>query len=204
MIFIIKNNKKLYIYIYYMTKIVRLNACKLRKMITEAVNTILEKKIPNPMGRPEDRINPYPEYAQDFDDEEPLFPIPNAQRLHTLDRTTDAFSDWEKGDHAYYEDGEVYPSAEWSDTNIYGKPNHYSQWAKDADEELEKLQNQRFKDNLDKQRKNAKDIEKYTKQADSRPLHRKGSLNRAMDENVIRKIVSESIKSVLKEAFRTI
>ena len=38
------------------------------------------------------------------------------------------------------------------------------------------------------------------KAADSRPLHRKGSLNRVgMDENVIRKLVSESIKKVLNE-----
>ena len=38
------------------------------------------------------------------------------------------------------------------------------------------------------------------KAADSRPLHRKGSLNRVgMDENVIRKLVSESIKNVLKD-----
>ena len=36
--------------------------------------------------------------------------------------------------------------------------------------------------------------------ADSRPLHRKGSLNRVgMDENVIRKLVSETIKNVLKD-----
>lgn len=184
-----------------MKKVVRLTEDKLRKMIAEAVKGILkENKIPNPMGGPESRINAYPEYAKDFEDEEPISPIPNKQRLHTLDRTTDAFGDWEKGDHAYYQDGEVYPSAEWTDTNMYGKPNHYSQWAKDADEELEKMQNQRFKNSLDKQWQNTKDIEKYTKQADSRPLHRKGSLNRVgMDENVIRKLVSESIKKVLNE-----
>lgn len=39
--------------------------------------------------------------------------------------------------------------------------------------------NERFKQDLDKQWKNTQDIEKYSKQADSRPLHRKGSLNRA-------------------------
>lgn len=184
-----------------MKNVVKLTEGKLRKMIAEAVNAILkENKMPNPMGGPESRINAYPEYAKDFDDEEPMLPIPNRQRLHTLDRMTDAFGDWQKGDHSYYEDGEVYPSAEWSDTNMYGKPNHYSQWAKDADEELEKMQSQRFKDSLDKQWQNTKDIEKYAKQCDSRPLHRKGSLNRVgMDENVIRKLVSESIKKVLNE-----
>ena len=66
--------------------------------------------------------------------------------------------------------------------------------AKDADEELEKMQNQRFKDSLDKQWQNTKDIEKYAKQCDSRPLHRKGSLNRVgMDENVIRKLVIRTL-----------
>ena len=39
--------------------------------------------------------------------------------------------------------------------------------------------NERFKQDLDKQWKDTKDIEKYTSQANSRPLHRKGSLNRA-------------------------
>lgn len=39
--------------------------------------------------------------------------------------------------------------------------------------------NERFKQDLDKQWKDAQDIEKYSRQADSRPLHRKGSLNRA-------------------------
>ena len=177
-----------------MKRTIRLTESEFRNMISESVKRVLkENNIPNPMGGPEDRINPYPEYAQDFDDEEPMLPIPNKQRLHTLDRTTDAFGDWQKGDHAYYDDGEVYPSAEWSDTDMYGKPAHYSQWTKDADEELEKMQKQLFKDSLDKQWKNTKDIEKYTKQADSRPLHRKGSLNRAMGE-AINRIVSETIR----------
>ena len=39
--------------------------------------------------------------------------------------------------------------------------------------------NERFKQYLDKQWKDTQDIEKYSRQADSRPLHRKGSLNRA-------------------------
>ena len=38
--------------------------------------------------------------------------------------------------------------------------------------------NERFKQDLDKQWKDTQDIEKYSRQADSRPLHRKGSLNR--------------------------
>lgn len=39
--------------------------------------------------------------------------------------------------------------------------------------------NERFKQDLDKQWKDTQDVEKYSRQADSRPLHRKGSLNRA-------------------------
>lgn len=39
--------------------------------------------------------------------------------------------------------------------------------------------NERFKQDLDKQWKDTQDVEKYSMQADSRPLHRKGSLNRA-------------------------
>jgi hypothetical protein len=39
--------------------------------------------------------------------------------------------------------------------------------------------NEKFKRDLDKQWKDTQDVEKYSRQADSRPLHRKGSLNRA-------------------------
>lgn len=41
-----------------------------------------------------------------------------------------------------------------------------------------RAEKENFKQNLDKQWKDTQDIEKYTKQANSRPLHRKGSLNR--------------------------
>ena len=165
-----------------MKKLIRLTESDLHRIVENSVKRVLkEGKYPNPMGGPEDRINAYPEYTSDFDDGryedfEPIMPIPNKERLHTLDRTTDAFSDWEKGDHAYYEDGEIYPSAKWTDGV------HNQDWLLDADEELQKMQMQRFKNKLDKQWKNTKDMEKYSKMADSRPLHRKGSLNRAMDK----------------------
>lgn len=45
-----------------------------------------------------------------------------------------------------------------------------------------------FKDGLDKQWQNTKDLEKASRKADSRPLHRKGSLNRAFDESIHRAI----------------
>lgn len=189
-----------------MKRTFKLTQSELKHMIDESVKRILnEKKYPNPMGRPESRINAYPEYAKDFndgsvdiEDDVPVMPIPNKERLHTLDRTTDGYGDYLDGDNAYYEDGEVYPSAEWTDTNIYGSPNHYSQWAKDADEELEKLQTQRFKDYLDRQWQDTKDKEKYTKQADSRPLHRKGSLNRELKESRINRAVNEVVRRILK------
>jgi hypothetical protein len=173
-----------------MKKLIRLTESDLHRIIENSVKRVLkEGKYPNPMGGPEDRINAYPEYTSDFDDGrygdfdfEPFMPIPNKERLHTLDRTTDAFSDWEKGDHAYYQDGELYPSAEWSNTDYFGNPAHNQDWSLDADEELKKMQMQRFKNKLDKQWQNTKDMEKYSKMADSRPLHRKGSLNRAMDK----------------------
>lgn len=50
-----------------------------------------------------------------------------------------------------------------------------------------------FKDNLDKQWQDTKDKEKDSKMADSRPLHRKGSLNRAMEE-AIRKTVNKILR----------
>lgn len=50
-----------------------------------------------------------------------------------------------------------------------------------------------FKDNLDKQWQDTKDKEKYSKMADSRLLHRKGSLNRAMEE-AIRKTVNKILR----------
>lgn len=54
-----------------------------------------------------------------------------------------------------------------------------------------------LKQNLDKSWKDTKDIEKYNKQADTRPLHRKGSLNRAFDENIIHNIVKETLNRFL-------
>ena len=44
---------------------------------------------------------------------------------------------------------------------------------------------------------------RWQKAADSRPLHRKGSLNRAFNESCVRSIVKESIRKVLKEEVDT-
>ena len=65
-------------------------------------------------------------------------------------------------------------------------------------EETEKQKRKRQMEDDDRSFKRA------LKAADSRPLHRKGSLNRVgMDENVIRKLVSESIRKTIKEEIDT-
>ena len=147
---------------------IRLTEGDLHRIVKESVIKILkESKRPNPMGGPEDRINAYPEYARDWKSEEPMFPIPNNERLHTLNRMTDYHSNWEKDDHAYFDSGEPYPSAEWSDKQLY------SQWTKDADDKL-------AQQDFNKKWQNTQDKIKYSQMADSRPLHRKGSLNREL------------------------
>ena len=41
----------------------------------------------------------------------------------------------------------------------------------------------------------------WSHNADSRPLHRKGSLNRAMDESTLHRIIKKNVGKVLKEAY---
>ena len=152
-------------------QVIRLTEGDLRRIIKESVKLVLnESKYPNPMGGIEDRINAYPEYAKDFDNENPLFPIPNKERLHTLNRLTDAWGSWEPGDNAYYDDGEVYPSGDFtSKRRDFSFPN-------DADAARNFLAQKDF----NKKWNNMLDKIDYSKKADSRPLHRKGSLNREL------------------------
>ena len=144
------------------------------------MNENVKNKMPNPMGGPENRINAYPKYARDWYSEEPMDSIPNKHRLHTLDRTTDSYGDWYRDDHAYYDDGDLYPSAEWCNSYRSPFPSKDYRWLDDADKELEKMQHKRIKNDLDNKWKTQQDRNKYNKQADSRPLHRKGSLNREL------------------------
>lgn len=60
------------------------------------------------------------------------------------------------------------------------------------DNTLDSMFYERLKNDLDNKWKNTKDVEKYSKQADSHPLHRKGSLNRELDES-IRKAIKKSL-----------
>lgn len=131
------------------------------KSMPEALNA-LTKYIKQVMPLKEDRMKPFSEYEN--------IPDYNRHRLHTLDRTTDFHSDLEKGDHAYCDSGELYPSADFTDVRKdFGFSN-------DADAARNFLAQKDF----DKKWKDMKDRLKYTKQANSRPLHRKGSLNREL------------------------
>lgn len=150
-----------------MKKLIRLTEGDLHKIVRNAVKKVIkESNYPNPMGRSEDRINAYPEY-----DDGDGFWIPNTPRLHTLDRTTDHF---ENCDDAYYDDGELYPSADWAGTEEY-----LPKWGEDGLNYLNNLEIQDFKNKM----KDYKDRQKYSKQADSRRLWRKGALNGAFDED---------------------
>lgn len=78
------------------------------------------------------------------------------ERTKPLRNTNDYKSKYDKQAYLYSRD---YPTSQYNHLGING-------WADD------------LKQDFDKQWQNTKDIEKYSKQADSRPLHRKGSLNR--------------------------
>lgn len=83
---------------------------------------------------------------------------------------------------SYYGDDDYGSKNEYLDSRDY-KRNEFGGWMDD------------FQKDLDKQWQDTKDKEKYTRQADSRPLHRKGSLNRAMDESINR-----AVKRAITEA----
>lgn len=61
------------------------------------------------------------------------------------------------------------------------------------DNELDSMYYERLKNDLDNKWKDTKDMEKVSKRADSRPLHRKGSLNRAIDES-IRRVIRKALR----------
>lgn len=101
-------------------------------------------------------------------------------RLNTVNYATDTW-DQEKG---YTDDGTLYPQVDY----IQGYDSH-KPWQKD----MEKREVDDFHHKFD----NYLDRLKYSKQADSRKLHRKGSLNRAFEESKhrakVRRIVKECI-----------
>lgn len=60
-----------------------------------------------------------------------------------------------------------------------------------ADKEKEEQDNQKKKNQREKD-------ERWKKAADSRPLHRKGSLNRGLKESRINRAVNEVVRRILK------
>lgn len=101
-----------------------------------------------------------------------------------------------KAEAAYYDRSKEKPFFRTShyDDDVYGSKNEYLD---SRDYKRNKFGGwmDDIQSDLDKKRQDSLDIDKYSRQADSRPLHRKGSLNRAFDESKIHGIV----KGVLKE-----
>ena len=170
LIFILK--KKKYI---YMKKTIRLTESELRNMIYESVNAIMEIETPILHGEGNGEVYRDDAFVTDWrdnpDDDPNKVKAPYNSYV------------WNKNFSKHYPT----PESFWNpkDTRAY-------KYTKD----LDKIHREedKFKKSEDLKTQKALDA------ADSRPLHRKGSLNRVgMDENVIRKLVSETIKNVLKD-----
>lgn len=95
----------------------------------------------------------------------------------------------EYDDNAYSSDAILYPSAKFS----------HPDWPWDSDYDTQDAVNYLEKKDFDKKMSDYKDRLKYSKQADSRPLHRKGSLNRAFDECKLHNIIKRCINGELKK-----
>ena len=158
-----------------MKKVVRLTEDKLRKMIAEAVNVILESEMPILHGEGNGEVYRDDAFVTDWRDN------PNDDP-NKVKAPYNSYV-WNKNFSKHYST----PESFWNpkDTRAYKYTRDLDKIHKEED---------KFKKSEDLKTQRALDA------ADSRPLHRKGSLNRVgMDENVIRKLVSESIKKVLNE-----
>lgn len=158
-----------------MKKVVRLTEDKLRKMIAEAVNVILESEMPILHGEGNGEVYRDDAFVTDWRDN------PNDEP-NKVKAPYNSYV-WNKNFSKHYPT----PESFWNpkDTRAYKYTRDLDKIHKEED---------KFKKSEDLKTQRALDA------ADSRPLHRKGSLNRVgMDENVIRKLVSESIKKVLNE-----
>lgn len=158
-----------------MKKVVRLTEDKLRKMIAEAVNVILESETPILHGEGNGEVYRDDAFVTDWRDN------PNDDP-NKVKAPYNSYV-WNKNFSKHYPT----PESFWNpkDTRAYKYTRDLDKIHKEED---------KFKKSEDLKTQRALDA------ADSRPLHRKGSLNRVgMDENVIRKLVSESIKKVLNE-----
>lgn len=158
-----------------MKKVVKLTEGKLRKMIAEAVNIILESETPILHGEGNGEVYRDDAFVTDWRDN------PNDDP-NKVKAPYNSYV-WNKNFSKHYPT----PESFWNpkDTRAYKYTRDLDKIHKEED---------KFKKSEDLKTQRALDA------ADSRPLHRKGSLNRVgMDENVIRKLVSESIKKVLNE-----
>lgn len=158
-----------------MKKVVKLTEDKLRKMIAEAVNIILESETPILHGEGNGEVYRDDAFVTDWRDN------PNDDP-NKVKAPYNSYV-WNKNFSKHYPT----PESFWNpkDTRAYKYTRDLDKIHKEED---------KFKKSEDLKTQRALDA------ADSRPLHRKGSLNRVgMDENVIRKLVSESIKKVLNE-----
>lgn len=158
-----------------MKKVVRLTEDKLRKMIAEAVNVILESETPILHGEGNGEVYRDDAFVTDWRDN------PNDDP-NKVKAPYNSYV-WNKKFSKHYPT----PESFWNpkDTRAYKYTRDLDKIHREED---------KFKKSEDLKTQRALDA------ADSRPLHRKGSLNRVgMDENVIRKLVSESIKKVLNE-----
>jgi len=158
-----------------MKKVVKLTEGKLRKMIAEAVNKILESETPILHGEGNGEVYRDDAFVTDWRDN------PNDDP-NKVKAPYNSYV-WNKKFSKHYPT----PESFWNpkDTRAY-------KYTKDLDK-IHKEED-KFKKAEDLKTQRALDA------ADKRPLHRKGSLNRVgMDENVIGKLVSESIKKVLNE-----
>lgn len=158
-----------------MKKVVKLTEDKLRKMIAETVNALLESETPILHGEGNGEVYRDDAFVTDWRDN------PNDDP-NKVKAPYNSYV-WNKKFSKHYPT----PESFWNpkDTRAY-------KYTRDLDKIHREEDKLKKSEDLKTQR--ALDA------ADSRPLHRKGSLNRVgMNENVIGKLVSESIKKVLNE-----
>ena len=162
-----------------MKRTVKLSGRELRRMISESVNAILESEMPILHGEGNGEVYRDDAFVTDWRDN------PNDDP-NKVKAPYNSYV-WNKKFSKHYPT----PESFWNpkDTRAYKYTNDLDKIHKEED---------KFKKSEDLKTQRALDA------ADSRPLHRKGSLNRVgMDENVIGKIVSESIRKTIKEEIDT-
>ena len=158
-----------------MKRTIKLNESKLKKMIAETVNAILESEIPVLHDEGNGEVYRDDAFVTDWRDN------PNDEP-NKVKAPYNSYV-WNKNFSKHYPT----PESFWNpkDTRAY-------KYTKDLDKIHKEEDKLKKSEDLKTQR--------ALQAADSRPLHRKGSLNRVeLDENHINKIVKETIRDILKE-----